>query len=203
MKYSDIVPEEKEEQFQQKYMLAVAFLNNWKQSSSQTCHICPHIDSWQLDWYFSNAVLLGMIGPDTEDCGFVFPAYGKRAIKEDSRNKINSSGVSSLWTDKYKEMVEHFETVSDKIASLSDDLRCKTVALTHTFQTISSHAGKKYAVQAMGSTLKVVQIIFRAGWDVRNAHTLFDYLQREAVHDLEAAKGKRKLLLLYCLSIRG
>jgi orotate phosphoribosyltransferase len=39
------------------------------------------------------------------------------------------------------------------------------------------------------SPLKIVDIIFRAGWQVRNVHTVFDYLQREGVNDLEAAKA--------------
>jgi hypothetical protein len=182
--HSHVTPASIVENFDNKYTLASVFVNIWKQTSSQECHICPHIDAWQLDWYFSNAVLLAMIG-GTNDTDYVCPTYGAKANKEDNRQKKNSSGVSSLWTDTFKLVVQYFEEIQKGEAGDASD----KLLGGRSFGKITSHAGKQYAVQVMGRALKVVQIIFRAGWDVRNAHTLFDYLQRETVHDLEAAKA--------------
>jgi hypothetical protein len=181
LRHSHVTPVSIEASFQNTYTLATVFVNIWKQTSSQDCHICPHIDCWQLDWYFSNAVLLAMTG-HVNDTEYVCPAYGTRASKEDHRQKNNGSGVSSLWTDKFKSMVQFFNRLKEGQAG-------EWLLAAGSFQKISSHAGKQYAVQSMSSSCKVVQIIFRAGWDVRNLHTLFDYLQREKVHDLEAAKA--------------
>jgi hypothetical protein len=189
--HSHIKPAHIEEDFQNKYTLATVFVNIWKQTSSQECHICPHVDCWQLDWYFSNAVLLAMTGASNET-DYVCPTYGARANKEDNRQKKKSSGVSSLWTEKFKAIVEYFAEIQGEAGDASDLQHHDAAGLLAggSFVKITSHAGKQYAVQNMGSSpLKVVQIIFRAGWEVRNAHTLFDYLQRESVHDLEAAKA--------------
>jgi hypothetical protein len=178
LRHSDIKPAPIQEAFQNNYTLASVFVNIWKQTSSQECHICPHVDCWQLDWYFSNAVLLAVAGV-TNHTDYVCPTYGARADKEDKRQKKNSSGVSSLWTEKFKLIVQYFNEI-DAAQLLGGG----------SFGKITSHAGKQYAVQNMGaSPLKMFQIVFRAGWEVRNAHTLFDYLQRESVHDLEAAKA--------------
>jgi hypothetical protein len=182
LRHSDIKPASIEEDFQNTYTLASVYVNIWKQTSSQQCHICPHVDCWQLDWYFSNAVLLAVAGASNET-DYVCPTYGARANKEDHCHKKNSSGVSSLWTDKFKLIKQFFDEIREGQAGDCWLLEGKS------FGKISSHAGKQYAVQNMGRICKVVQIIFRAGWDVRNVHTLFDYLQRESVHDLEAAKA--------------
>jgi hypothetical protein len=204
LRHSDITPASIEEEFENTYTLASVFVNIWKQSSSQECHICPHVDCWQLDWYFSNAVLLAVAGAANKT-DYVCPAYGRRANKEDKRQKKNSSGVSSLWTETFKWIVQYFkeikkaEAAAAAAAEASDDLEPHDKSEHHesakllavgSFGKITSHAGKQYAVQNMGkSDLKMMQIVFRAGWEVRNVHTIFDYLQREGVHDLEAAKA--------------
>ena len=53
---------------------------------------------------------------------------------------------------------------------------------------LCSHSGKKFAVRLMGRFLNPLYVIFRAGWEVRNANTIFDYMTREVHHDIEAAK---------------
>ena len=194
LRHCDIKPVLIEEEFQNNYTLASVYVNIWKQSSSQDCHICPHVDCWQLDWYFSNAVLLAVAGV-TNQSDYVCPTYGARADKEDKRKKKNSSGVSSLWTEKFKVIVEYFDKIrqvqdADAAGLNTSNIDASQLLGGGSFGKITSHAGKQYAVQNMGaSPLKIFQIIFRAGWEVRNAHTLFDYLQRESVHDLEAAKA--------------
>jgi hypothetical protein len=184
LRHSDINPALIEEDFQNTYTLASVYVNIWKQTSSQQCLICSHVDCWQLDWYFSNAVCLAVSGA-SNDTDYVCPTYGARANKEDSCHKKNSSGVSSLWTDKFK-IIKHF---FDEIREYQPGEAGDWLLQGGYFGKIGSHAGKQYAIQTMGRACKVVQIIFRAGWDVRNVHTLFDYLQRESVHDLEAAKA--------------
>ena len=52
-----------------------------------------------------------------------------------------------------------------------------------------SHTGKKYSVNVMSRLLSPLLCIFRAGWDLKNANTIFDYLVKEAVNDIEAAKA--------------
>eukprot|EP00980_Cylindrotheca_fusiformis_P020453 scaffold7504_cov97-Cylindrotheca_fusiformis.AAC.6 len=192
--HSQIRSETMEESFQTSYNLASVFVNIWKQTTSQVCLICPHIDSWQLDWYFSGAVLLAMSQGESP---YVFPTYGERANREDNRSKRNSSGVSSLWTEKFKALGRYqSELRRDKAARSAanpdeeQDLQTLGLTADSSFSNITSHAGKQYAVQLMGQSLtKLIQIIYRAGWDVQNSHSLFDYLQRETLHDLEAAKA--------------
>ena len=41
----------------------------------------------------------------------------------------------------------------------------------------------------MGRSLNAIYVIFRAGWTIENAHTLFDYLIRDVHHDIQAAKA--------------
>jgi hypothetical protein len=192
LRHSDIKPALIEEDYENNYTLASVFVNIWKQTSSQECHICPHVDCWQLDWYFSNAVLLAVAGV-ANHTNYVCPTYGARADKEDSRQKKNSSGVSSLWTEKFKVIVKYFHEIREGQGADASGLRdhdATELLGGGSFGKITSHAGKQYAVQNMSaSPLQIFQIIFRAGWEVRNAHTLFDYLQRESVHDLEAAKA--------------
>jgi hypothetical protein len=140
-----------------------------------------------------------MTGAATET-DYVCPAYGARANREDNRQKKNSSGVSSLWTEKFKAIVEYFAKIQGEAGDAAEGEAGDASDLQHpdaakllaggSFGKITSHAGKQYAVQNMGaSPLKIFEIIFRAGWEVQNMHTLFDYLKRESVHDLEAAKA--------------
>jgi hypothetical protein len=54
---------------------------------------------------------------------------------------------------------------------------------------LGAHSGKKKGLNDMGSSsLKTLPIIFRAGWEMRNAHTLFDYIVKQLKHDIDAAK---------------
>ena len=55
---------------------------------------------------------------------------------------------------------------------------------------LTSHCGKKYAAQFMGETtcLSPLATVFRCGWEMRNVHTLFDYLVSSAVNDRKSAK---------------
>ena len=57
--------------------------------------------------------------------------------------------------------------------------------LTH---GLCSHSGKTYSIREMGRYLSPIYIIFRAGWEMRNAHTMFDYLVKDVHHDITAAK---------------
>ena len=56
---------------------------------------------------------------------------------------------------------------------------------------LTSHFGKKAAVQAMAdySELPFYAISFRAGWESKNMHSLFDYLVKSATNDNHCGKS--------------
>ena len=50
-------------------------------------------------------------------------------------------------------------------------------------KNICSHSPKKWIVDEMAKVLGPIYIIFRAGWEVKTAHTMFEYVRRAAYHD--------------------
>lgn len=155
-------------------------VNNYKQSSMQTMHVFPHIKLWQLDLFFSLAVFYAVAGPMEED--YLFPRYGERAQRESAASAAkDSSKIVSLFTDALRKCEKWFNENKSRMIELQDLPDSLTKGLC-------SHSGKKFAVRAMGRELNPIYVVFRAGWEVRNSHTLFDYLVKDIVHDVKAAK---------------
>lgn len=157
-------------------------VNNHKQSSHQFMHLFPHISLWQLDYYFAMSVFWAC-----SDCtsDFLFPTFGDKSQKSNDDGKKDSSGIVKHFTACLNHCVELFNAVMGTDAPSEDLFAELPEKIT---EHICSHSGKKYSVNLMGRELNPVYIIFRAGWAVRNAHTLFDYLIKDVVHDIKAAK---------------
>ena len=146
----------------------------------QKMHVFPHRQLWQLDYYFCLAVFWAL-SDGTSD--FVYPTFGEQAMKEKNEKK-DSSGIVKHFTGCLNTCISFFEKCKGTMYEETDTLDLPE-ELT---DGLCSHSGKKYAVREMGRALSPVYIIFRAGWAVRNAHTLFDYLVKDVVHDIKAAK---------------
>lgn len=158
------------------HRVAHLLVNNYKQGTMQTMHVFPHASLWHLDYYFSHAVFFACSDHSGE---YVYPTFGEQAAKESSQtNKKDSSRIVKHFTDCLSCCVKWFKENRDRMRTRFNDL-------TH---GICSHSSKKYAVREMGRELNPIYVIFRAGWAVRNAHTLFDYLVKDVVHDIKAAK---------------
>ena len=77
-----------------------------------------------------------------------------------------------------QEYGEHFSTTDDPLGLKQ-------------LKNLRSHCGKKHSVYMMGSVpgLSSVATCFRAGWIMRNVHTLFDFLASTTVNDVRSAKA--------------
>lgn len=113
---------------------------------------------------------------------YIFPNFAKEANKENVHGRKKTSGISSLWGTSYEKLIKYWDALAEHLPT---DPAGEIILKPS--RNLCSHSGKKFAVRTMGSCSPVV-IIFRAGWEMRNAHTLFDYLIRDQQHDVEAAK---------------
>ncbi|CAJ1957438.1 unnamed protein product [Cylindrotheca closterium] len=154
---------------------------NFKQAgTSQLMHIFPHATHWELDYLFAVAYHMALTDSGSD---YVFPRTSEAALKSNKDNKNDSTGVSKVWSEKFKQVLSQIEKVKEAMKASGTSSR------HHTFTpNLCSHSGKKYALNEMGRTLSPIYLIFRAGWTIQNLHTLFDYLIRDAHHDVKAAK---------------
>ena len=163
--------------------VALFTVNNYKQSTHQFMHVFPHISLWHLDYYFAMSVFLATSDATSD---FLFPTFGELSQKSNKEGKKDTSGIVKHFTHDclnkcvayFNEKIRNEGPSEDLFAELPDSLT----------DNLCSHSPKKLAVNLMGRELTPVYVIFRAGWAVRNAHTLFDYLIKDVVHDIKAAK---------------
>jgi len=106
----------------------------------------------------------------------MFPRYSHEANKMNGDGLNTSSGVSKLWKNDMEKVYTHVESAKGLLAVILG-----TAATVVAFTAgLCSHSAKKYATTAMTRTLSAIYVIFRAGWSVQNAHTIFDYLVKDA-----------------------
>lgn len=168
----------------QKNVTGIFEVNNFKQAgTSQEMHVFPHISGWYRDFYFAMAYSFAL---QNEKSNFLFPRFHQEASKTTKEGDNDSTGVSNVWKRQLDLVTNHveeayliFKELVEK-ELLKDDPRF-TVGLC-------SHSPKKYAIRTMAMDLTALFIIFRAGWKIDNAHTLFDYLTRNGIYDIKAGK---------------
>jgi len=71
-------------------------VNNYKQGTMQTMHVFPHIELWQLDFYFSLAVFWAISDGGTSEDDYAYPTFGENARKENEDNKKKSRSPLEL-----------------------------------------------------------------------------------------------------------
>lgn len=146
-------------------------------------HVFPHATDWERDFYFSGAYFMAL---STDGSDYMFPTYAMEANKMDKTNRNNSTGVSALWK---RQLLAIFDVSVRAKAVFELLVQTELLQENYSFTPgLCSHSAKKYSVRTMGQHLTAIYIIFRAGWKVENAHTLFDYLTRSTHHDIKAAK---------------
>ena len=104
-------------------------------------------------------------------------------MEKDNEGKMVSK-VSSKWQEIFKEfflLCFYYVSEHSDAASVGPMMDLNP--------NLTSHCGKKYAAQFMGETtcLSPLATVFRCGWEMRNVHTLFDYLVSSAVNDRKSA----------------
>ena len=161
-------------------------MNNFKQGGTfQEMHVFPHVSDWYRDFYFSSAYFFAT----SKECvtTYMFPTFAREALKSDCDGINDSAGVSGLW----KRTMSYVCNFLDE----NPDLWKKLVESKHLpfapglTKDICSHSPRKFCVNEMGKTCTALYIIFRAGWKIENAHTIFDYLIRASHYDVRAAKA--------------
>lgn len=166
-------------------------MNNFKQGGTfQEMHVFPHYKDWYRDFYFSCAYYFALANGC--DSPYLFPKFAREANKCDSDGVNDSSGVSSLWKKTMSFVCEFLEKNPMLWKKLVDAGYLPFVPGLETpelTKDICMHSPRKFGVYEMGKTCTALYIIFRAGWKIENAHTIFDYLIRAAHYDVKAAKA--------------
>ena len=131
-----------------------------KTGQYQTLPIFPHRDFWEEDWYLSLTYHFIMMSQEEIENGYLFPNFARQALKTSKENQSESK-VSSYWKECFQEVYEQLQAVGKDIN-----------------KHLTSHCGKKGANQHLAEMESVSPLaqIFRSGWEVRNIHSLFDYV---------------------------
>lgn len=134
-------------------------------------------DHWQMCYYFSLGYMLVMW---EEDSDYLFPDFGRKVAVANANSKQDSQ-VSKYWTQRFTEELTYYTE------QYTPELRENDTALGYINPKLSVHCGKKRGINEMGSSdLASLPMIFRGGWEMRNVHTLFDYIHKQ--EKLDAAK---------------
>ena len=156
-------------EYNHQYDILQVLLKRHKNHKEQLLPIYPHRDNFMEDWYFS--LIYSYIMQD-HNSDYLCPTFASKAgtLLDD---KFDSQ-VSQYWK---KMFVELFPLAVAWERSLNPNL--------------SSHHGKKGSTQKMAETHAVSGLaqIFRAGWEVRGFHSLFDYVVGSLVMAHQAGKA--------------
>ena len=176
-----------------KYNVLQHRCNRFKTGVLQDLDVFPHKESWEMCYYFSGAYNLIMQNGYGGD--FVYPKFGEKALNENEHEKKNSL-VSKLWTDAFKTVVayyyEHYQDIMETYEDFELNLK------------LGAHSGKKRGLEQMNdSILNPISLIFRGGWEIRNVHSLFDYIFQKKAQDIEAGKSGAGWKFKYGNSIYG
>jgi hypothetical protein len=134
-----------------------------------------------MDYYFGAAY--NMVVSDTSSSMFVFKKFSKAALREDSDTK-KASHVSNCWKEVFNQLINQYQGYREYGNLADEEGEVWTINLQ-----LGAHSGKKRALNEMAnSSLQPLAIIFRGGWEMRNVHTLFDYIYQKEKHDINAAK---------------
>lgn len=133
---------------------------------------------WKFCHWFALGYLL-MLVPNT-DGTYIFPTYGPATSVSAGNNRVDSK-VSDMWRDMFNVLLEMSDTYLDDedssgtLKRINEDLR--------------SHNGKKLAQRLMSdSSAAGFAQVYRGGWLVNHAHTVFDYIVGTALMDTRCAK---------------
>lgn len=159
-------------EFTNKYTIFQAYLHRHKNLKEQYLSLYPDRDSCLQDWYFSMIYQYVMQDYQNSNSEYLFPIFADKALKT-TANK-NSSKVASLWSTYFGSLFKAFKNLSDMVNEL-----------------LSSHHGKKGSQQKLAGINSVSGLaqIFRAGWEVRGFHTIFDYVVGSFAMSSEAGKA--------------
>lgn len=122
---------------------------------------------------------------------FLFPTYGPIALKEKD-GKVDSK-VSDTWSAAFETILSlhgQYENLVDSSDGDEDFLVMAATSVGSINSRLGSHHGKKGANVAMSGSTGAAGLpqIFRSGWEVRAAHSLFDYIFGTCKMDTESGK---------------
>jgi hypothetical protein len=112
---------------------------------------------------------------------WIFKNYGPATQRKSKNDKIESR-VSEMWCDSYKTIVDVCQQYGDKDSDYEH--------LSAINPALGAHNAKKRAHMDMADSAATAGLpqIFRTGWDVKMAHTLFDYIVGTKKMDTQAGK---------------
>ena len=139
-----------------------------KQGGNQTIHLHPHQEHFQQDIYFA---LIYNILVTRHIETFVFKQFAERAQRQ--IQGLTKSSVSQLWSTCFKALFKQF-------AGLAEEVNIN----------LKSHSGKTGCNQKLAENPLTAGLpqIFHSGWELRGAHSLFDYVVASAVMMKQTAK---------------
>ena len=145
-------------EFTSLYSVMRAELDKQKTQEHQNLDVFPHRDSYLHDIYFSWGYYL-IMSDDQSD--FLYPTFAKYAAKVNPSNEQTKSQVSTLWDRCFQTLLKLCEEYDD----------------VHINKILTSHHGKKGSAQWLAENhTNPLGTIFRAGWELRTAHSIFDYV---------------------------
>ena len=142
------------------FHVTTVYMFRQKVGSSQDLPIFPHRDSWEQDWYFSLIYLIVMTPSSYMEGDYVFPNFARQSLKTNNTSQ-NESKVASYWKECFAETFCSLRQVGMAVNEL-----------------LTSHCQKKAFNQKcaeMPHSNPLAQV-FRSGWELRNVHSLFDYI---------------------------
>lgn len=138
-------------------------------------------DGWMQCQYFALAYLLIMVVNATD---FLFPTFGPLSVAVNDDDKVDSR-VSKLWRDTFRVILQVYENYRD----LFDDEADFDAAIGAMNSKLGSHHAKKGAnVKMSDSPAAGFAQIFRTGWLVAAAHSVFDYIY--GTYKMDTVSGK-------------
>lgn len=160
-------------------------LNRIKTVHEQELSFFPHRDSLFLCFYFSMAYAL-VLCPFNSD--YFFPMFeGLFGDGDESTEKKTASGISK----KFNEILQLVYKLADEFLCEDEEDENFTTsnipAVTDLTPGLSSHSYKKAAVNTMHTCVDPLSLTMRAGWQMRDTHTLFDYLTSTVKSDQQCA----------------
>ena len=157
-------------------------------SDVQSIAIFPACSSLFQDFYFSLAYHFVMID-GIPSSAYLFPEYASKANADKERVQSKVPVFFGNMVDEITKSASNlFESVS---SSSTTSTYAKLAEGINKGINISSHSNRRFSVESLTSFpgLPIPAISFRAGWMMKNVHTLFDYISPRDSDDRKVGRA--------------
>lgn len=169
-------------------LVAHVQINRSKTYSDDTLSIFCHRSDFLEDFYFKLAYSFSLrTEVHGEPNGVLFPQFYSEGDGNISNSQKKArSTASSLWSRK-------FAIINNLPGDFQDDQIRQLLEMGYNkikpSSALTSHGQKRFAVQELSehAVLNPLSVIQRVGWQLKNMHTIFDYLTNSASNDRQTA----------------